>query len=205
MELADGPETAFFTYAAGMASCAAEVRVGAAAAELQADDSMVLASGIHPRRAKGQEGQLRAVAETAPECRPDLGTFKFIRHRAGYPRSERSCVVIEVSKRRGFLNPRFERGGADELDDSGFRVVPCSPSHSEAETAFDESRRIIFRNVPYGMIEFGGEGMRVRGEPAFDISLRNAEQAEVFTILRYFLPLAPFDVTPGIHIGIGQH
>ena len=41
---------------------AAELRVGAAASELEADDSMVIAGGIHPRYVKGQEGKLRAVA-----------------------------------------------------------------------------------------------------------------------------------------------
>ncbi len=43
-------------------SDAAGLRVGAAAAELEADDSMVIAGGIHPRYVKGQEGKLRAVA-----------------------------------------------------------------------------------------------------------------------------------------------
>ena len=38
------------------------LRVGAAAAELQADDSMVIAGGITAGRAGGQEGKLRAVA-----------------------------------------------------------------------------------------------------------------------------------------------
>jgi hypothetical protein len=38
------------------------LRVGAAAANLKADDSMVVAGGIHPRYVKGQEGELRAVA-----------------------------------------------------------------------------------------------------------------------------------------------
>ena len=41
---------------------AAELRVGTADAELKADDSMVIAGGIHPRYVKGQEGKLRAVA-----------------------------------------------------------------------------------------------------------------------------------------------
>lgn len=36
--------------------------VGAAAVELQADDSMVIGGGIFPGKANGQEGQLRAVA-----------------------------------------------------------------------------------------------------------------------------------------------
>jgi neutral ceramidase len=41
---------------------AADLRVGAAAANLEADDSMVIAGGIGPGKATGQEGQLRAVA-----------------------------------------------------------------------------------------------------------------------------------------------
>jgi hypothetical protein len=40
----------------------AGLRVGAAAVELEADDSMPIAGGIHPGRARGQEGKLRAVA-----------------------------------------------------------------------------------------------------------------------------------------------
>jgi neutral ceramidase len=39
-----------------------QLRVGAAAAELSADDSMVIAGGIGPGKATGQEGKLRAVA-----------------------------------------------------------------------------------------------------------------------------------------------
>ena len=38
------------------------LRVGAAAVELESDDSMVIAGSIHPVRLKGQEGQLRVVA-----------------------------------------------------------------------------------------------------------------------------------------------
>ena len=39
-----------------------DLRVGTAAVDLAADDSMVIAGGIGPGRAKGQEGRLRAVA-----------------------------------------------------------------------------------------------------------------------------------------------
>jgi hypothetical protein len=46
-----------------LAQAASEgLRVGAAAAEFEADDAMVIAGGIHPGKASGQEGQLRAVA-----------------------------------------------------------------------------------------------------------------------------------------------
>ena len=44
------------------APAAAGVRVGTAAIELQGDDDMVIAGGITPGKAKGQEGKLRAVA-----------------------------------------------------------------------------------------------------------------------------------------------
>jgi len=45
-----------------MSADAAGLKVGAGAAELAADDSMVVAGGIHARYVKGQEGKLRAVA-----------------------------------------------------------------------------------------------------------------------------------------------
>lgn len=41
---------------------ASSLKVGAAAVDLEADDSMVIAGGIHPGKVTGQEGQLRAVA-----------------------------------------------------------------------------------------------------------------------------------------------
>src|SRR5438876_4528306 len=47
-------------------------RVGAAAAELQADDSMVIAGGITAGKANGQEGKLRAVAVVLAKERAKL-------------------------------------------------------------------------------------------------------------------------------------
>lgn len=44
---------------------AAGLRVGAADAEFEADDTMVIGGGILPGKAKGQEGKLRAVAVVA--------------------------------------------------------------------------------------------------------------------------------------------
>lgn len=44
------------------AQSAARIRVGSAAVELPADDSMVIAGSIEPGKATGQEGKLRAVA-----------------------------------------------------------------------------------------------------------------------------------------------
>jgi len=54
------------------AADSAGLKVGAAAVEMIADDSMVIAGGIHPRHVKGQEGKLRAVAvviEKSPKNR----------------------------------------------------------------------------------------------------------------------------------------
>jgi neutral ceramidase len=45
-----------------VSSSGADLHVGAAAVELEADDSMVIAGGITPGKATGQEGKLRAVA-----------------------------------------------------------------------------------------------------------------------------------------------
>jgi neutral ceramidase len=51
------------TLASGVAAQTARpVRVGAAAVELEADDSMVIGGGILPGKATGQEGKLRATA-----------------------------------------------------------------------------------------------------------------------------------------------
>jgi hypothetical protein len=53
---------AWFAVAMADASEAAALRVGAAAVELEADDSMPIAGGIHAGYVKGQEGKLRATA-----------------------------------------------------------------------------------------------------------------------------------------------
>src|SRR5688500_16644231 len=45
-----------------MPLCAAGLRVSISAVDLEADDSMVIAGGITPGKATGQEGKLRAVA-----------------------------------------------------------------------------------------------------------------------------------------------
>ena len=45
-----------------LASPAADLRIGAAAVNIKADDSMVLGGMMGPTWAKGQEGELRATA-----------------------------------------------------------------------------------------------------------------------------------------------
>lgn len=56
---------------AGRAATEPGLRVGAAAVPLEADDTMVIAGGIEPGRANGQEGKLRATAVVL-----ELGTIR---------------------------------------------------------------------------------------------------------------------------------
>ena len=59
------PVGLFLLYVTGRSLAAAEpaaLRVGASAVNLQADDAMVIAGGIGPGKAQGQEGELRATA-----------------------------------------------------------------------------------------------------------------------------------------------
>lgn len=52
------------------------LKVGAAAVEIEADDSMVIGGSIHAGRAKGQEGKLRAVAVVLDH--PGSGAFAIV-------------------------------------------------------------------------------------------------------------------------------
>ena len=52
------------------------LKVGAAAVEIEADDAMVIGGSIHPGRARGQEGKLRAVAVVLEK--PGSGTLAIV-------------------------------------------------------------------------------------------------------------------------------
>src|ERR1700674_5701464 len=69
---------------------AADVRAGAAAINLEADDSMVIAGGIGPGKATGQEGELRAVAAVLEK--PGAGKVAVV-----------ACDVLFVT--RDFVDP----------------------------------------------------------------------------------------------------
>jgi neutral ceramidase len=69
---------------------AADVRTGAAAVNLEADDSMVIAGGIGPGKATGQEGQLRSVAVVIEK--PGVGKVAIV-----------ACDVLFVT--RDFVDP----------------------------------------------------------------------------------------------------
>ena len=82
---------------AGLASTpvfAADVRCGAAAVEIAADDSMVIGGGIGPGKATGQEGQLRAVATVLEK--PGAAKVAIV-----------ACDVLFVS--RDFVDPALAR------------------------------------------------------------------------------------------------
>jgi len=53
---------AFLVLALGSSASAGELKAGAAAAKLEADDSLVIGGGIGPHKVQGQEGELRASA-----------------------------------------------------------------------------------------------------------------------------------------------
>ncbi|HEV3137397.1 MAG TPA: hypothetical protein VGZ26_05825, partial [Pirellulales bacterium] len=73
---------------------AADIRAGAAAVNLDADDSMVIAGGIGPGKANGQEGELRAVAVVLEK--PGAGKVAIV-----------ACDVLFVT--RDFVDPALEQ------------------------------------------------------------------------------------------------
>jgi neutral ceramidase len=76
------------------------VRVGAAAVEFKADDSMIIASGIHEGRAKGSEGKLRAVAVVL-EKQP-FGKFALVANDVlMMTRQDLDPVVVQIEKTAG--------------------------------------------------------------------------------------------------------
>lgn len=64
------------TCAGAPQSSSSRLRVGAAAVDLEADDSMVIGGSIHAMKAKGQEGKLRAVAVVIEH--PGSGTVALV-------------------------------------------------------------------------------------------------------------------------------
>ncbi len=79
---------------------ASGVRVGAAAVEFEADDSMIIAGGIHEGRANGSEGKLRAVAVVL-EKEP-FGTFAIVANDVlMMTRQDLDPVVEEIGKMTG--------------------------------------------------------------------------------------------------------
>ncbi|NOY00577.1 MAG: hypothetical protein GXP30_12700 [Verrucomicrobia bacterium] len=93
---------------------AGDLRVGAAAVNLVADDSMVIAGGILPKKVKGQEGELRAIAVVIEK--PGLAKVAIVACDVLFlPRSLVDPALAEIEKTTGIA--------ADQI------LVNCTHTH----------------------------------------------------------------------------
>jgi hypothetical protein len=99
-------------------SFAAAVRVGAAAVELQADDSMVIAGGIGPGKATGQEGKLRCVATVIAQSTNRLAIV--------------ACDVLMLT--RASLDPVVDRIHSELGIPSANVLINCTHTHHAPST-----------------------------------------------------------------------
>jgi neutral ceramidase len=98
---------------------AADVRVGAAAVELEADDSMVIAGGILPYTVKGQEGKLRATAVVVEK--PRGGKVVLV-----------ACDVLMMA--RDLLDPVVEETATALRIPTSHVLVNCTHTHHAPST-----------------------------------------------------------------------
>jgi neutral ceramidase len=99
-------------------SFAADLRVGAAAVELRADDSMVIAGGIGPGKANGQEGKLRCVATVIAQ-----GTNRI---------AIAACDVLMLT--RASLDPVVERIRNELSIRAANVLINCTHTHHAPST-----------------------------------------------------------------------
>jgi len=97
----------------------ATLHVGAAAVELEADDEMVIAGGITPGKAKGQEGQLRVVAVIL-EQKP-FGKFAIV-----------ACDVLMMT--RSHLDPVVEEIEKTTGIPAAHVLINCTHTHHAPST-----------------------------------------------------------------------
>lgn len=102
----------------GIAVAADRLRVGAGAAELEADDSMVIAGGITAGKAVGQEGKLRCTAVVF-----ELGNVKV---------AMAACDVLMLTRRT--LDPVMERVTAATGIPASHILVNCTHTHHAPST-----------------------------------------------------------------------
>jgi hypothetical protein len=98
---------------------APDVRVGAAAVELEADDTMVIGGGILPGKAKGQDAPLRAVAVVVE--RPGSGKVALI-----------ACDVLMMN--RDLLDPAAEEVAKALGTPTSHVLVNCTHTHHAPST-----------------------------------------------------------------------
>jgi len=119
---------------------AGELRVGAAAVEIEADDAMVIAGGITPGKAAGQEGKLRAVATVVAKD--------------GVRAAIVACDVLMMTRER--LDPVIaEIEGATAIEGSHI-LINCTHTHHAPSTlkvhGYDEDEKFTKR-VQAAMVE----------------------------------------------------
>ena len=105
-------------WSGGIALAADRLRVGAGAAELEADDSMVIAGGITAGKAVGQEGKLRCTAMVF-----ELGKVKV---------AMAACDVLMLTRRT--LDPVVERVTAATGIPATHILINCTHTHHAPST-----------------------------------------------------------------------
>src|SRR5262245_21059314 len=119
----------------------ADVRVGAAAAELEADDDMVIGGSILPHKVKGQEGKLRAVAVVIEK--PGSGKVVLV-----------ACDVLMLA--RDLLDPVAEEVAKALGTPVAHILINCTHTHHAPSTAtlhgYDRDE-VFCRRVQRGLLE----------------------------------------------------
>lgn len=96
----------------------ASLRVGAAAVDLEADDSMVIAGGIGPGKATGQEGKLRCVATVIEQNTNRLAIV--------------ACDVLMLTRQS--LDPVFEEISRTTKIPAANILINCTHTHHAPTT-----------------------------------------------------------------------
>jgi hypothetical protein len=96
-----------------------DIRVGAAAVELEADDGMVIGGGILAGKAKGQDAPLRAVAVVVEK--PDSGKVALV-----------ACDVLMMN--RDLLDPAAEEVGKALGIPTSHVLINCTHTHHAPST-----------------------------------------------------------------------
>jgi neutral ceramidase len=109
----------FPVYAQPAKRPAPDVRVGAAAVELEADDTMVIGGGILPGKAKGQDAPLRAVATVIEK--PGSGKLAIV-----------ACDVLMMN--RDLLDPAAEEVAKALGIPTAHVLINCTHTHHAPST-----------------------------------------------------------------------
>src|SRR5258707_14052441 len=109
----------FFALTFPLSLRAADVRVGSAAVELEADDSMVIGGSILPYKVTGADGKLRAVAVVVEK--PGGGKVAIV-----------ACDVLMLN--RDLLDPVEEEVAAALGIPQSYVLVNCTHTHHAPTT-----------------------------------------------------------------------